>query len=451
MSKIQKGREKQLLEDDVVHDWYRFVLAFPDHLVEKLCERFGITEDDVILDPFCGTGTTLVEAKQLGIDSVGIESNPACVLASRVKTEWDLNPAALRQAADDIIERLEPEFQKRLEPSTPLFSQGEENGIELESIKKNLRQELEEIDYFIDTGMLDRGWMNEIPLLKSGELLSEIKSADVSDKIRDVLLLALCANLVEDNSNVSFGPELYVSKKKKKEKKNVKVLSNFDDKISKIVRDLKKVKGLSKTGDTKVLEGDSRNCGEVLLEGGVDSVDYVITSPPYPTEKDYSRQTRLELVFLGHVFGRSSLQSVKKEMIRSHSKGIYVDDNDGKYVEDVEEVQEKVAELEEKAAEKNYGFAKMYPRIIDEYFGGMHRHLDSLRKVLSKGGVCAYVVGDQRTYLQTYTPTGKILGIVAERLGYEHEESITWRTRVGTTGSGKEIDEEIVILRYKGD
>ena len=100
----------------------------------------------------------------------------------------------------------------------------------------------------------------------------------------------------------------------------------------------------------------------------------------------------------------------------------------------------------EKAAEKTYGFAKQYPRIIEEYFGGMARHLLSLRSVLRSGGKCAYVVGDQRTYLQTYTPTGQILGILSERMGYRVADSITWRIRKGTTGSGEEIREEILVL-----
>jgi hypothetical protein len=82
----------------------------------------------------------------------------------------------------------------------------------------------------------------------------------------------------------------------------------------------------------------------------------------------------------------------------------------------------------------------------------MYRHLQSLSRVLRQGGRCAYVVGDQRTYLQTYTPTGKILAILAEQdeIGLQVEDTLIWRERKGTTGSGEKIKEEIVILQKPG-
>ena len=47
-------------EDRAVHDWYRFVLSFPPHLVRDYLEVFGVDSTQTVLDPFCGTGTTLV-------------------------------------------------------------------------------------------------------------------------------------------------------------------------------------------------------------------------------------------------------------------------------------------------------------------------------------------------------------------------------------------------------
>lgn len=41
------------------HDWYRFVLSYPPHLVRQYLHEFGLTKNDMVLDPFCGTGTTL--------------------------------------------------------------------------------------------------------------------------------------------------------------------------------------------------------------------------------------------------------------------------------------------------------------------------------------------------------------------------------------------------------
>lgn len=45
--------------DKSAHDWYRFVLSYPPHLVREYSRRFDLNEGSLVLDPFCGTGTTL--------------------------------------------------------------------------------------------------------------------------------------------------------------------------------------------------------------------------------------------------------------------------------------------------------------------------------------------------------------------------------------------------------
>ncbi len=242
--------------------------------------------------------------------------------------------------------------------------------------------------------MLKRGWISDNPFYKVLAMLDAIKRAEFESKVDKALKLALVAILVETVANISFGPELYVSGKKQ----DVDVLGAFKSKVDKMVCGLRAVRELSEIGRSQVMEGDARQCDLVLSQAGIDSVDFVITSPPYPTEKDYTRQTRLELVFLGYVYDTKSLRRIKKAMVRSHSKGIYKADNDGQFVSSVPQIKSIADELRVKVAEKTYGFAKLYPRIIEEYFGGMYRHLQSLSRILQSGGRCAYVVGDQRTY-----------------------------------------------------
>src|SRR5438270_12521681 len=60
-----RENNKVRAEDYSVHGWYRFILSYPPHLVRDYTERFGIRRGKVILDPFCGTGTTLVECKKI--------------------------------------------------------------------------------------------------------------------------------------------------------------------------------------------------------------------------------------------------------------------------------------------------------------------------------------------------------------------------------------------------
>src|SRR6266568_3910582 len=99
MQQILREDNKVRSEDRGVHDWYRFVLSFPPHLVRDYLERFGVRSDQTVLDPFCGTGTTLVECKKRGIPSIGIEANPMACFASAVKTDWSPAPSDLLEHA----------------------------------------------------------------------------------------------------------------------------------------------------------------------------------------------------------------------------------------------------------------------------------------------------------------------------------------------------------------
>jgi hypothetical protein len=102
--------------DRVAHCWYRFVLSFPPHLVQHYLARFGVTEQQQVLDPFCGTGTTVVECKKLAIPSVGIEANPMAQFAGTVKLDWSPDPDRLWESARRIGEISAALSEKESEP-----------------------------------------------------------------------------------------------------------------------------------------------------------------------------------------------------------------------------------------------------------------------------------------------------------------------------------------------
>ena len=111
-------------EDRPAHDWYRFVLSYPPHLVREYLERFDATARTTVLDPFCGTGTTVVECKKHGVPSVGIEAHPMSHFASLTKTDWAVSPKRLRDVARRIAdEALEALDNDRIfdEPNLLLF------------------------------------------------------------------------------------------------------------------------------------------------------------------------------------------------------------------------------------------------------------------------------------------------------------------------------------------
>lgn len=177
----------------------------------------------------------------------------------------------------------------------------------------------------------------------------------------------------------------------------------------------------------------------------------MITSPPYPNEKDYTRTTRLESVLLGLIQSKADLQALKRGLVRSNTRGVYKIDDDDRWVLDHPEIQRIAQAIEARRIElgKTSGFERLYARVTKLYFGGIARHLANLRTVLRPGAQLAYVVGDQASYLRILIPTGQLLADIAQSLGYELTQIDLFRTRLATATKAQ-LREEVVVLRWPG-
>jgi hypothetical protein len=409
----------QAILNGEVHNWYRLRLGYSDHLVSDLLDEFSLSPGDRVLDPFCGSGTTLVECMKKGFDSVGIDANPSSCFASSVKTNWALQAGTLLTLLDEI------------EGS---FSRYRRQQSRLKSDPAYL--------YLDSSGMLDRGWISPRPLAECLAIKQCISDLRTSTHYKRALLLALIAEVVDGASNVKFGPELYCGPARKE----VDVLGEFVDRVEMMAFDLRIVHKLKTAGKATVLHGDARKCATVLPKSQMFAA--VICSPPYPTEHDYTRNARLELSFLEEVTDRETLRDIKRLMIRSHTKGIYKQDKDSAFVKEHAAIQKLVTDLDRVTATKTYGFARLYSTVVQEYFGGMKRHLVSVGKRLYPNAKCAYIVGDQGSYLGIHIPTAKILASIAESLSFKVTGIRKWRTRWASV-SGREIDEHIVLLEKR--
>jgi len=249
--------------------------------------------------------------------------------------------------------------------------------------------------------------------------------------------------VIQHASNLHFGPEVGV----RGSKDDAAVISAWRDEVLHIAADLEQLRRLPEA-EARVVDGDARDLAHDLPER---SIDAVITSPPYPNEKDYTRTTRLETVLLGFARSRQELRALKKRLVRSNTRGVYKDDTDDRWICDQPEIQRIADAIETRRIElgKTSGFERMYPRVTRLYFGGMARHLAALRQALKPGARLAYVVGDQASYLRVMIRTGELLAAIAESLGYRLVKIDLFRERLATATRAY-LREEVVILEWPG-
>ncbi len=428
LKKKNSKRNKIEERDKSFHDWYRFVLSFPPHLVDELLLKFKLDGNSVVLDPFCGTGTTLVEAKIHKIRSIGIEASPFAHFVTSVKINWNVNAYELEHAVHSIKDKCRD----------TLNSQG-------------IIDEFPTNEFLIDTklttlsieqqNLLLKNSISPIPLHKAIILLHEINKFSGKDYYNN-LLLAFAKSIVYHSSNLRFGPEVGIGKVKN----DAPVISPWVYEINKQISDLKNLDG-EYFADSQSICGDSRKNFESINSK---SIDAVITSPPYPNEKDYSRTTRLESVLLGFITNRKELQAFKKALVRSNTRGVYKKDDDEKWIAGFNSIQQLSEQIENRRNElnKTSGFEKLYSAVTKHYFGGMYKHLLSIKPKLKRGAKLAYVVGDQASYLRVLIRTGNILAELSEDIGYKVVDIELFRTRF-STATGNELREEILILENK--
>jgi len=421
-------------EDLAAHNWYRFVLSFPPHLVRNYLKRFNLNSHHCVLDPFCGTGTTLVECKKLGIASIGVEANPMACFASRVKVNWNVDSDSLmrhaRKIADLTLQRFEADGVDDEEPLPLFHARRRVPATTLRTLSQPVQS------------LLLKDSISSLPLHKTLVLLENLKEHE-DERYSEHERLALAKAIVFQISNLHFGPEVGIGPPKP----DAPVVAAWLNGIREMVDDLRVLR--AKAHNRSIVHRVDSRCLSAALESR--SIDAVITSPPYPNEKDYTRTTRLESVLLGFIRSKEDLRLVKQELVRSNTRSVYRDDQDDLLVAGHQEIQRIADAIEKRRIElgKTSGFERQYARVTKLYFGGMARHLSELRTLLRPGAQLAYVVGDQASYLRVMIRTGQLLADIGRSLGYEVIGIDLFRTRLATA-TKEQLREEVVLLRWPG-
>jgi DNA modification methylase len=418
------------------HNWYNFVLGYTPQFPEYMLRRENITPDDLVADPFMGSGTTLIVCKAAGIPSKGIDANNFMVDAARTKLTWAVDLRMLKQMRDQLLDDIEGLF-------------GQYRWSESESIQMSLfggtnlaLRDYQEIVARRPPLLLQK-YLSDKPFARVS-LIADAVAARLGDNpLRGLFDLAL-TSIIVPVSNIRYGPGFGVAKAKD----DVDVLTAYASKLNRMIGDLENVNPQQHITSSQVQLGDARCLSEYWE---ANSIALMITSPPYPGDHEYTKHTKLELVFQGYAANQHELQTIKKRMIRASTTNLYKEDNDRLPIADMQSIQAITnhiqARLDEDGATS--GFEKLYTKLVWEYFGGMYRMLGEALKVLRPGGKIALLVSDSHAFKMVHIETAQILYEIGLRLGYINPEIILWQHKTSTSHQYN-LRENILVLQKPG-
>jgi excisionase family DNA binding protein len=414
----------------LIHDWYMMPEAFSEPLILDAMERFGITRGDTILDPFAGTGTTVLAAVLKGINGVGIEVNPFLCFASRVKLTWDIDLDVFRTSESRLFHEAKS-LLDCLSVNHDLFSTARPTA-SMERISEVLSQTTEP-----DMPRLHK-WMSPV-VVKKVLILRHLIEMLVAKPVRPHFLLALAA-ILRPVSNMKLAPHAFGSSV---EKEDAPVYDAFAQKLMKMQRDISYLQeNRHALGLGEVLHRDARLASEVASD--LLPATLAVTSPPYLNNLDYTMQTRMELFFLGFVNDMLGLRDLRKSMVTSDAKAVYRDIHDSDEVKDVPSIQRVAQQLREAHRDKNWGWD--YAFMTTQYFGGMLRTLRSVRPLLRRHAHFVIVVGES-AHSGVVVPLPEIIGELGVRAGYSCQEINVLRRRRSSSHSFQLCESEVILQK----
>lgn len=422
------GLQGKRVTQYLVHTFHQYKGRFYPQLVKALLNYSKIGKAAVVLDPFCGSGTMLVECFLQGIDSIGVDLNPLACFISRVKISTmkleEIND--LKAEINDLLEDVAGDF---LFYGLPLYGQ---SSIRLfMSHRKPMNMKLEKLR-FPDMPNISL-WFNQDVLQKL--LIIKRNILKIKDEnIKNLCLLAF-SNILREVSNQD--PEQLRRMLRKKRLKRVPVYQTFKETLTRFyftayLCTLLKKKGVieDSNADVRIYNADARNLDFL----GDKSIDLVLTSPPYATALPYLDTDRFSLYFLDFV-DREEYRRTEKEMVGNRE----ITPKERKTLEAEfwrnysssslpQEVLNLIKKLLNLATKRRVGFRrKNKPVLLYKYFTDMQRCIEEMERVLKPGKLLMLIVGENKTTLGEETikiDTDDIIAKMANGLGFKRLRKI---------------------------
>ncbi len=394
-----------------IHRWAPYVQGFSALFVQNILDQYRkVYRNPVILDPFAGCGTVLVQAKLNGFKSIGTELNPLLhFLADTKLNSWDVSPNYLFKTYKEI-----PKHKTRPAPSF-----------------------LKSISQFRPTVLRNLEIIN-------GGIASIPAHTEKQEKVKNLLKVAFSAILV-DCSNLKRSPCLGYVRKKVVHKSTPFVL--FNQKIQEISDDLRLIQWQYKDfipTKTKVI------CSNAMTFKHKNKFHLAITSPPYMNGLDYVMNYKIEMGWLEFVRSQRDLKKIKDAMVvcDNVSKGLI-----RKFYKSPSTYTNQWIEKIKRDIQKNIVRRGAYrrqdmPYIVHKYFDDMYKIMKNVVSSLKSGGRFILVVGDS-LIADVYVPTDLLIAKIGLDLGLKIEKIEKARERRSGQIRSYKLRESIITLLKK--
>jgi len=388
------------------HGLHEYRGKFNPQIVRAVGNLLGLERGDVILDPFCGSGTTLLEAAHTGWNALGVDINPLGVLIANAKiSAFRASPAILERESEGLISRIEDAGRASAWQTV-----------------------LPEPDYLAK-------WFPVDVLRQLAAILQAID--DCRPKKLQAVFRVVLSDICREVSLQDPG-DLRI-RRRKEPAESYPATEWFAKAVRTKMRTIIRAREyLQAARDTKQLavHADIReepsDVKAFMAKCGKQKVDAAITSPPYATAMPYLDTQRLSLALLGLVRS-TDLRRREKDLIGNreiHDKERAVlehklKENLAGLPGDVSRFCKRILHL---ADDNTHGFRRRnVPALLYKYFADMGDMFGTVRSLVRKGGGYALVVGKNRTTLRGETiviDTPSLLAELAEAKGWSVREVI---------------------------